>query len=260
LNPAFLLTSDQVEQAIKDGREAAKKGSTARDFVSHNAKHPYGVRGEMGIAHESGVICYSLDGFGISLLAFNAEAQYKPLNLPPGVDEQHNAFAKTLEFGVVLESFPNVQRNGKMRREAHEQDVIATRFVLTDDQGHVFEATHSEPMTEVQSGIQSNQGVAAVPRFGSSSTSTSMSANASGSSGSAFGYGSETSISSYYSTDYIPWSQSHPYYMASYRVSFPVFGADGQPLFTRTTKRITLHILTESGERAVDYDLKPPKL
>ena len=61
--------------------------------------------------------------------------------------------------------------------------------------------------------------------------------------------------STYTTNEYIPWSESHPYYSTSYTVSFLLFDKDGNALITPKTKKITLHIFTETGEQVVEYDL-----
>jgi len=79
-----------------------------------------------------------------------------------------------------------------------------------------------------------------------------------GDSGNAFGTGTRTTTRSW--TEFVPWSESHPYFSATYNVDFPLFDASGQPLIKTDAKSITLHMITPNGEKQVTYDLQPPKI
>jgi hypothetical protein len=65
-------------------------------------------------------------------------------------------------------------------------------------------------------------------RANDSKSDLSDSATAYGAGGFVNAYGSSTSTSTQYSTTYIPWSEDHPYFQQTYRVSFQLFDATGK--------------------------------
>ena len=258
LNDAFKLRAAEVEKAIQKGQDLAKRGKTFGDIYNDNRQMPVGVKGEKGRSHESGVVCYSLNGVLFEIQAFKAATNYDPVPEHPFGD----IFARHVSFLVNLRSVPKVGLTVFGRnRFAGKDDVQVTKFVLTDDKGNVINTEQSNSLNGIQTGSVGFSGVNALPHVNTSQTTSSANVHAFDSNGdSANAYGTGTSTTTQFQTEYIPWSVSRPYYSATYQVIFPLFDAQGQALITRNAKTITLHIITPNGEKQVSYDLHPPKI
>jgi hypothetical protein len=112
------------------------------------------------------------------------------------------------------------------------------KFVLSDDQGNNIAAGETKS-GEVATGTQTFTGAAAVPTFGSGSVS-----------------GGGTTIRSWWSsTAYVPFSENHPYYNASYVVAFNLYDDKDNLVLSPKTKEVTLRIITSTGEEDVVYPL-----
>jgi hypothetical protein len=191
-------------------------------------------------------------------LSYNATNKYDPIDIPETVKTK-GTFLTQARFVVDLMSVPVVTRNGRIRRTADSDDVQVTRFVLTDDKDNVYYASDTSA-SEVKSGTEQFSGVGVIQHTDTSQVNTSGSATAYGTGGTVQAYGNSTSTGTYHYNEYIPWSQSHPYYEARYTVSFALFDKDGKPVIKNDVKKITLHIIKPNGEQQVEYELKPPKI
>lgn len=258
LNQAFRLTTEQLNQAIDKGKQLAQQGKKWDDVYKPVAQMPRGVKGEKGKSHESVVYCVTLNAVNLTAAAYKAANNYDPL--PPRYS--HDRFFDQVHFFVSLQSVPKVGEKAFDRnRLADEEDVQVTKFVLTDDKGNVINPLGTTSGNGVQKGVMDFSGTNRLEHTETSQTNENADASAYDSAGnSAYAEGSGTRTTTRTWTQYVPWSESHPYFTATYNVDFPLFDANGQPLIKTDAKSITLHIITPNGEKQVTYDLHPPKI
>lgn len=261
LNPAFRFTGEDFTRAVEKGKQLAQKGKDINEVFRPVAQMPRGVKGEKGKSHESAVYCTTLNAVDLTAAAFKAANNYESLQpLTSGLT--NGGYANHVHFFVSLVSVPKVgTRVLDQNRVAGTDDVQVTKFVLTDDKGNILNPLNVDSAGGVQSGAMNFSGVNRFNHVDTSQTNTSANAYAydsNGDSANAFGTGTRTTTRSW--TEYVPWSESHPYFSATYNVDFPLFDASGQPLIKTDAKSITLHIITPNGEKQVIYDLQPPKI
>ena len=258
LNRAFRLTAEELNQAIDKGKQLAKQGKKWDDVYKTVSQMPRGVKGEKGKSHESAVYCTTLNAIDMTAAAYKAANNYDPL--PPRYT--HDGYAKQIHFFVSLVSVPKVGATVfDSNRTAGNDDVQVKKFVLTDDKGNVINPVDTTSAEGVQSGTMDFSGVNSIRHTDTSQTNANANVYAydsDGNSANAYGTGSRTTTRTW--TEYLPWSESHPYFSATYNVDFPLFDANGQPLIKTDAKSITLHIITPNGEKQVTYDLVPPKI
>lgn len=258
LNQAFRLTAEQLNQAIDKGKQLAQQGKKWDDVGKPVAQMPRGVKGEKGKSHELVVYCMTLNAVNLTAAAYEAANNYDPL--PPRYS--HDRFFDQVHFIVSLQSVPKVGKKAFDRnRLADEEDVQVTKFVLTDDKGNVINPLGTTSGNGVQKGVMDFSGTNRLEHTETSQTNENADASAYDLNGnSAYAEGSGTRTTTRTWTQYVPWSESHPYFTATYNVDFPLFDANGQPLIKTDAKSITLHIITPNGEKQVTYDLHPPKI
>lgn len=258
LNPAFVLSSSDVDRAIAKGQYLAKKGTAVQDVLKDNTQQPYGVRGEKGRSHDSLVTCVNLNGGAYVFPAYQAAINYVAAPKP----RPQGAYEINVAFFVVLKSVPKVKSSlFGSSRSANEADVTVTKFVLTDDKGNVIVPEMSDLISGIQSGTQTFSGTKHI--YHTDSDAVNLNTETTTHNTGTWPTNTSGSINGTISQHWIeriPWSESHPYYSAIYTVQFPLFGSDGQPLIRADTKSITLHIITPNGEKAVTYELRPPKI
>ena len=250
-------------------------------------EQPRWVRGKEGKVHESAVWCYGLDGIMMSIQAYNAARMYTPLNMPKERQTDGNVtITGFLDFDVVLTSVPKIKETGasagrrlgaaiaaiaggtssptgveyELRTQANEQDVKVLKFVLSDDQGHNYEAEAGATTGQDNPGQMTSSGTNIIPQTVTQNSSFTATGSAYGSGGyataTATGYGTST----YTVQQYIPWSTTNPYYQARYSVRFSLFDEDGKARIGPSVKEITLRIITENGEQDVVYKLPKEKV
>lgn len=253
LHPAFVYSPKRIDTAIKRGQRMAKEGKSAEDAAGINAQRPRGVKGEKGRSHESLVICKSLDAVDWVTRSYEAAAAYEPLAADENV-LRVGTYAETMEFEVSLVSIPRA-------RWAAEGDVNVEKFVLTDDQGRIIKPLETVTVSPVYQGTVTHSGVTAVSEtvegVAVALATTTNTTTTDGTTTTSTTTGEQKST--YTRTEYKPWTADYPYYSAKYSVKFPLFDAAGQPHVTRNTRKLTLHILTGTGERVVKYKLSTPK-
>jgi len=261
LNPAFRFTGEDFIRAVEKGKQLAQKGKSIDEVFKPVAQMPRGVKGEKGKSHESTIFCTTLNAVDLTASAFKATNNYEPLQPPPS-GLSSGGYAKQVHFFVSLVSVPKMGASIFDRnRLAGVDDVQVTKFVLTDDKGNIFDPLDVASANGVQSGSVDFSGVNRFNHVDTSQTNTNANAYAydsNGNSVNASGMGTRTTTMNW--TEYVPWSESHPYFSATYNVDFPLFDASGQPLIKTDAKSITLHIITPNGEKQVTYDLHPPKI
>ena len=261
LNPAFRFTSEDFTRAVERGKQLAQKGKTIDEVYKSVVQMPRGVKGEKGKSHESTVYCTTLNAVEFTADAFKATNNYEPLQ-PILLGLSNGGYAKLIHFSVNLVSVPKLgstifDRN----RLAGVEDVQVTKFVLTDDKGNVLNPLNVASSNGVQSGAMNFSGVNRFNHVDTSQTNANANAYAYDSNGdsvNASGTGTRTTTTNW--TEYVPWSESHPYFSATFNVDFPLFDASGQPLIKSDAKSITLHMITPNGEKQVTYNLQPPKI
>ena len=254
LHPAFVYSPSEVTSYIAKGKELADKKKRFNDTFMSVSRKPKGVRGEGGTSHESEVACLGLDGAGFKMNSYSAAAEYETMESPL-TDPDKGLYLRSLDFFCWLVSAPKVATTAfENSRFASPGDVKVRKFILTDDKGRIYTASTVDKAFS-QSGTVTFSGVSTVPTVTTATGVSSTSASVIGTGGSAYGYGSTVSSATVVQQTLVPWSQDHPYFAANYLVSFPLFGADGKPLIGPDVKKLQLHIITESGERVVDYDL-----
>ena len=261
LNSAFRFTGEDFTRAVEKGKQLAQKGKDIGEVFKPVAQMPRGVKGEKGKSHESTVYCTTLNAVDLTANAFKATNNYESLQpLTSGLSS--GGYAKSVHFFVSLVSVPKVgTRAFDRNRLAGVDDVQVTKFVLTDDKGNILNPLNVASASGVQSGVIDFSGVNRINHVDTSQTNTDANAYAydsNGNSVNASGIGTRTTTTNW--TEYVPWSESHPYFSATYNVDFPLFDASGQPLIKTEAKSITLHIITPNGEKQVTYDLQPPKI
>src|SRR5262249_5207413 len=101
-------------------------------------------------------------------------------------------------------------------------------------------------------------GVSPQRETGSVQSTENVTANAFGSGGSAFGSASAYGTSTWTRTQYIPWSQDHPYFQTRYFVGFALFDDKGNSRIALDAKELTLRIITRNGEQNAVFKLEPP--
>lgn len=258
LSQAFRFTAEELNQAIDKGKQLAQQGKKWDDVYKTVSQMPRGVKGEKGKSHESAVYCTTLNAIDMTAAAYKAANNYDPL--PPRYTR--DGYAKQIHFFVSLVSVPKVGATVfDSNRTAGNDDVQVNKFVLTDDKGNVINPVDTNSAKGVQSGIMDFSGVNSIRHTDTSQTNANANVYAydsDGNSANAYGTGSRTTTRTW--TEYLPWSESHPYFSATYNVDFPLFDANGQPLIKTDVKSITLHIITPNGEKQVTYDLYPPKI
>ena len=257
LNPAFLLSPQQIDAAIARGQSLAKNGKPFQEVVKDNQQMPQGVKGEKGKSHESRVTCLSLNAITFAIQAYNATNKYEPL--PPS--QPGGLFTRAVTFDVLLNSVPKVKtRRFERERRANADDVQVDKFVLTDDKGNVYNSQGSSS-AGVQSGMDDFSGISRIYHQETSQVNANSSASIYGNHGgyiNGSGTTNGTVTTDWYET--IPWSESHPYYSARYTVRFPLFDKDGQPLIRADAKSMTLHIITPNGEKDATFELRPSRV
>lgn len=248
LNPALLVSPEDARKAISKGKDMAKHGKQLTDVYASVTEMPRGIKGKKGRSHQSSVVCMSLNGLSLVASALDAVNNYEAMDNEDAY-EKSGTYMDTISFAVSLVSI----------NRAESADVDVRRFVLTDDKNDVL--TPSEDTSSgVKRGTRTTSGVTAYRTRHTAHVDSTSTAHAYGSDGSsADGFGSGESTVTYTTTQYVPWTESHPYYEASYSVSFPMFDASGKPTIALDAKHITLHIITPNGEKDADYDLNPPK-
>ena len=257
LNRAFLLSPQEVDAAILKGQSLAKQGKSVQDVLKDNTQQPRGVRGEKGKSHESSVTCGELNGLNFVFDAYQAASRYEP----PPHGSPTGYYAEVLTFGVILNSVPKVaSRRFESERHADAQDVQVDKFVLTDDKGNVIEPIMSNSVNGVESGTMNFSGIRRIPHTDTAQVDVRSTTTVTDPTGLSTIDGTTTGTVTQQWIEKIPWSENHPFYSAKYAVKFPLFDSDGQPLIKADAKSITLHIITPNGEKAVTYDLKPPKI
>jgi len=261
LNSAFRFTSEDFIRAVEKGKQLAQRGKNIDEVYKPVAQMPRGVKGEKGKSHESAVYCTTLNAIDLTAAAFKATNNYESLQ-PLTLSLSNGGYANHVHFFVSLVSVPKVgTRVFDQNRLAGTDDVQVIKFVLTDDKGNILNPLNVDSAGGVQSGAINFFGVNRFNHVDTSQTNTNANAYAydsNGDSGNAFGTGTRTTTRSW--TEFVPWSESHPYFSATYNVDFPLFDASGQPLIKTDAKSITLHMITPNGEKQVTYDLQPPKI
>ena len=144
LPAALRITPAQIADAVQKGQEYAKKNGTYVGMLDKYRQNPVWMRGEGGKSHESYVRVLNLNGITISALAFQSARKYETLQLPERFKAK-GGYNNDIRFEVFLKSIPHIARNRfQKERSADEQDVTVVQFVLSDDQGHNFDATSNE--------------------------------------------------------------------------------------------------------------------
>lgn len=253
LHPAFILTPKRIDAAIKRGQKMAKEGKTQEDIDRINAQLPRGIKGEKGRSHESRVTCKSLDAAEWIAQAYRAATVYEPFKADENI-LRDGTYLSAIEFEVELVSMPRA-------RWAEHGDVDVEKFVLTDDQGQIIKPLEALTTEPVYQGTVTRSGVTAVSEtvdattVALATTTSVQTEDGKTTTSTTTGEATTTQVR----TEYKPWSADYPYYSAKYTVRFPLFGPNGNPLVTRDTKKLTLHIITGTGERIAEYKLSPPK-
>lgn len=284
LHPTFLLSPDEISAAIKRGEEAARKGKTLDDLYKAYRQQPRWARGKEGKVHESAVWCYSLDGMVLSEAAYQAGRMYTPLNIPEEY-RTGGCHVNDLVFDLILTSVPKIKPTAESQgrvwgaviaaiggaardpggveyevaAQADERDVKVLKFVLSDDQGHNYDAQAEAVTGQDTSGQMTSSGTNIIPQTVTQNSSFTATGSAYGSGGYATARATGHGTSTYTMQQYIPWSTTNPYYQARYRVRFSLFDEDGKARIGPSVKEITLRIITENGEQDVVYKLPKEK-
>ncbi len=258
LNPAFKVSGRQVVDAIKVGRDAATKGNKKPIFAEVYEQHPIWTRGRGGTSHESLVLIRGIYGNAISIDEYKAAINYAESPVPERFKTE-GCFSQTVDFNVVVTSVPHVARKvWEKERAADQRDVHVTTFVLSDDAGHNYPAEQGSTSGTDKSGTMTFTGKSPVTTRGTSHTSGSAYGNTYGTGGYSSGYATGYANSTYTQTQYVPWTAERPYYQATYKVSFALFDSTGHARIGPDVKKLTLHIINETGELTAVFTLKPP--
>lgn len=259
LHPAFRLSGSEVSDAISRGTTAANKGKKLDQLVSPYRESPRWTKGKGGKAHESAVWCLSFNGTPFALTAYNKRRLYEKLDIPDTYTA-NGACVTMLVFAVTLQSMP---RHGRFiwekNKAADEGDVQVEKFVLTDDLGTILESKPGATSSEASSGSVTFSGVRPLLSTGRIQTNSTVSGTVSSPNGTASVSGFGSAYSTYSRTQYVPWSESAPYYVSKYVVKFSLFDNDGKPLLRPETKTITLHIINRNGEMEATFKLPTKK-
>lgn len=261
VNAAFVLSPDIVKAAVARGEYLAKKGKKWADVLSDFRETPKWVRGKGGKAASSRVWCLSLGATPVIALSYNAATRYEANPVSEKI-RREGVTVPTIDFQVWLESKPKIGRwKWSKSRNADEDDVRATKFVLSDDKGNNFEAQPGATVGDDASGVMHFSGTAVVPHSSETTSQSSATASAYGSNG-AWASGSGTAYGTSRTTwnEYHPWTADRPYYASRYFVSFSNFDDNGRPIIGPDVRKITLRIITPNGEQDVQFDLKAPKV
>lgn len=271
LHPAFTFTRPDFEKWVKRGQEAAKK-SKIQDVLSKGQRNPDWTRGKKGPANAT-VFFLQWEGTAIAVDVFRASNTYEKQPFAPDAFKEGGFFTR-LDFLLYLVSEPKVDfRGGKAAAyisaaaggtptmevvgDANPKEVQVLKVVLTDDQGNVYHAERTEGSAEERT--TTFRGVNVNRTTGTASTTSSAYGSAYGAGGYVYGSAYGSSQSTVTINEFVPYSEKHPYYEATYKVSFPLFTPDGKPIIKAGVKELTLHIITEAGEMSVKYKLPVPK-
>jgi len=218
LNAHFKVTPTQIAQAQSDASHDVEKNAGIDKHLEPYVRTPSGVRGSHGKAHESTVQLYEMDGVPFIEEAYNALHLYQKPNIPNSWTK-NGAYCRQITFRAELMTLPKIGVTDFDRdRLADSGAVTVEKFILTDDANHAI-----QPLTD---GGVTDEGLVTASNIFTSMGNPDRSA-------------------------YLP------YYSEDYMVRFPLFDtATGKALIGTGCKKITLHIITQSGEQAVDYDLK----
>jgi hypothetical protein len=218
LNAHFKVTPAQIAQAQSDAAHDVEKNTGMGKCLDSYVRTPSGVRGSHGKAHESTVTLGQMDGVPFVAEAYNALHLYQKPDIPDSWAKS-GAYCRQITFRAELMTLPKIGVTDFDRdRLADSGAVTVEKFILTDDANHAI-----QPLTD---GGVTDEGLVT-----DSSLFTSM---------------GDPNRSAYL-----------PYYSENYVVRFPLFDtATGKALIGTGCKKITLHIITQSGEQAVDYELK----
>jgi hypothetical protein len=217
LNPHFKMTVDQIDTALQQAKQDVDKNLQIDDLDKPSYRMPSGIRGSHGRSHESGVWCLDLDGVPFLKVGYDASKLYRNPEIP--VDWlKSGAYTRTVTFSALLMDLPKIGVTlFDADRLANEDAVNVEKFFLTDDSGQSID-----------------------PVAGSIAAS-----------------GVETGSDTFYSSGDPNRSAYLPFYTETYTISFPLFDAStGKCLVPVGCKKISLHIVTGTGESQVDYLLK----
>ncbi len=242
LNPAFIYTPMDVKLAVKRGELVEKKGRKIDWLINRNRQNPFWVRGNGGRSHDSYVWCSDLDGIFLSSEAYQAASLYTTDKQLQTL-ETTGAIVQQLEFTIHLTSVPHIARwIWQKNKKANPGDVTVIKFVLSDDHNHFFTAT-SDALSHVETkGSISFSGVTPVHSFSNVNVS-----------------GDYNYSATFNRTDFVPWTVAKPYYSANYHVYFPLFDKNGMPRIKSDVKKLTLHIITQTGELDANFTLNRKK-
>ncbi len=218
LNAHFKVTPAQIVQAVSDATHDVEKNTGIDKCLDPYVRIPSGVRGSHGKSHESTVLLYQMDGAPFVAEAYNALHLYQKPNIPESWTKK-GAYCRQITFSAKLMTLPKIGvTDFDSDRLADSDAVTVEKFILTDDANHAI-----QPITD--GGVTDD--------------------------------GLVTASSTFTSTGNPNRSAYLPYYSEDYMVRFPLFDtATGKALIGTGCKKITLHIITQAGEQAVDYDLK----
>ena len=218
LNPHFTITPAEIAKCISDASRDVEKNTGEDKILDPFYRTPSGVRGSHGKAHESGVWLVDMDGAPFLLEGYKAAHLYEKPDIPESWMKV-GAYAHAVRFIVSLVDLPKIGTTiFDKDRTANTAAVTVEKFILTDDTDHAIKPFANGGVTNL---------------------------------------GLKTDYDTFYSRGNRNRFSYLPYYTNRYIVEFPLFDtATGKALIKTTCKKIRLHIISQSGEQAVDYDLK----
>ncbi|HEY3330800.1 MAG TPA: hypothetical protein VGK19_12305 [Capsulimonadaceae bacterium] len=246
LNPAFILSGPIVVSLVEKGRKAFVDHKSLDDVYKPFRKNPFGVTGEKGPSRQSAVVFNGDSGVDQVVDSYRASANYKPLELVDSV-RQRGLFLRSLDFDIHLVSTPRIKQ-GHVKKDGTYDDVNVTNVVVTDDTGVTL-----FPLDKLNTDSQAGKTVVKGEDLVTSTVTKRSNSHTRGHKG-------DSDTDSQSTTTYqriVPWSETHPYFEASYKVSFALFDEKGEPLIRDNAKKLILHIIRPVGEQQVEYDLKP---
>jgi hypothetical protein len=218
LNSHFKVSPTDIAKCLSDGSHDVEKNTGLDKLVEPYHRTPSGVRGSHGKARESGVWLYNMDGEPFLVEGYNAAHLYEKPDVPESW-AKNGAYAHEVRFHVGLMDLPKIGVTIFDRdRLADSSAVTVEKFILTDDSNHAIQPWPTNGV--IDKGLQ-------------------------------------TASDTFYSAGNKNRFAYLPYYSEAYEVSFPLFDTTtGKALIGTSCKKITLHIITQTGEQAVDYELK----
>jgi len=227
-NPAFVLTGEQCAKAIDKGIRFANSGKSLKDMVKDVRTGRVGHKGDIGDVANSWTACYSLNGSGLACAAYTNSLHYV------SNDDLKQKYANGSTCDTVdFEANVGVYGYG-------EGYVRVTDFILTDDKGDMLHATPT-----YDSG-PSNQGYTYSASRSEDHDETITDAD-----------GNQLKVK--VKVD-VPYTGHYNVESEHYQVKFKIANDAGKYFISPDAKVIVLHMVTNTGERSIKFDLRPPRI